>query len=135
VVEEYRKTGGKYKEHRIPYSKKAFEIALVEFIVGDDQVCKSNLTLFFLADSPQSLNIIESPRLRAIFFMLHAELQESDIPGRTTIRNRIEEAFRKNLETMQEVMKVCHIAGLSFLHVNMVVECSWKNLLHNRYLE
>ncbi|KAG1856571.1 hypothetical protein C8R48DRAFT_570968, partial [Suillus tomentosus] len=46
------------------FSPAAFVDAILEFVVGDDI----------------SLNVIESPRLRAIFLMLRQELNDSDIP-------------------------------------------------------
>jgi hypothetical protein len=54
----------------------------------------------------QSINIIESPRLRAIFLMLREELSDSDIPCRTTIRHRIEEVFEEHLCELEQEMKV-----------------------------
>jgi hypothetical protein len=40
AVESYRKSKGQAgKQSRLSYYKEAFENALVEFIVGDDQVC------------------------------------------------------------------------------------------------
>ena len=39
--------------------------------------------------------------------MLRKELKESDIPGRTTIRNRIEKIYAQHLEELTEEMKVC----------------------------
>lgn len=38
--------------------------------------------------------------------LLRKELKESDIPSRTTIRNRIEETFQKHLEDLGAEMKV-----------------------------
>ncbi|EKM48827.1 uncharacterized protein PHACADRAFT_108185, partial [Phanerochaete carnosa HHB-10118-sp] len=37
------------------------------------------------------LRVIENPQLRNIFLLLHSELHEKDIPGRTTIRTRVGE--------------------------------------------
>jgi hypothetical protein len=34
-----------------------------------------------LSDLEQSINIVESPRLKKIFLLLRKELMESDIPG------------------------------------------------------
>jgi hypothetical protein len=54
----------------------------------------------------QSINIIESPRLHAIFLMLREELSDSDIPCRTTIRHRIEEVFEEHSCELKQEMKV-----------------------------
>jgi hypothetical protein len=54
----------------------------------------------------QSINIVESPRLRKIFLLLRKELQESDIPSRTTIRARIEEAYEEHMKQLEEEMAV-----------------------------
>jgi hypothetical protein len=41
----------------------------------------------------QSINIVESPRLRKIFLLLHKKLKESDIPGRSTMCTHIEQVY------------------------------------------
>ena len=38
--------------------------------------------------------------------MLHKELRESDIPGRTTIRKWIEEVLEEHLDRLQDEMVV-----------------------------
>ena len=42
--------------------------------------------------------------------MLRKELNESDIPGRTTIRKRVEEIFEEHLCELQRDMNVCPFA-------------------------
>jgi hypothetical protein len=90
----------------LPYSRENFVDAIVEFIVGDDQVlslyCFHGSVSYFM----QSINVIESPRLRKLFRTLKADLKESDIPGRTTISNRIKEMYDEYLEELEEQMKV-----------------------------
>ena len=54
----------------------------------------------------QSINIVESPRLKKIFLLLRQELKESDIPGRTTMRKDIDEAFQDHLKKLEEEMAV-----------------------------
>jgi hypothetical protein len=49
---------------------------------------------------------VESPRLRKIFLLLHKELQESDIPSRTTICTRIEQAYEEHMKQLEEEMAV-----------------------------
>ncbi len=62
---------------------------------------------YFLSLFPsQSLNIVESPRLRRIFKMLRADLKDTDIPGHTTIRSRVTELLDKHLEKLETEMKV-----------------------------
>jgi hypothetical protein len=56
--------------------------------------------------SAKPMNIIESPRLRAIFKMLKTDLKDSDIPGRTTLSNRIKEMFDEYLDVLETDMKV-----------------------------
>jgi hypothetical protein len=41
--------------------------------------------------------------------LLRQELKESDIPGRTTIRNRIEKAYQVQLEELEKEMAVCEL--------------------------
>jgi hypothetical protein len=54
----------------------------------------------------QSLNIIDSPKLRALFLMLREELQDADIPHRTTIRKRVMEIFEDYLDQLADAMQV-----------------------------
>ena len=63
----------------------------------------------------QPLNIVESPRLRKIFLILRKELKNSDIPGRTAIRNRVEKAFEDYLEELRTEMKErCYLSLNTF---------------------
>ncbi|KAF7372181.1 Dimer-Tnp-hAT domain-containing protein [Mycena venus] len=91
AVEKYRRRQGQQfnalgtssrTKGRRPYSHEAFVDAIVEFVVGDDQ----------------SINVIENESLRAIFLMLREDLQDSDIPHRSTIRNRIMQLFEEHLD-------------------------------------
>ena len=50
--------------------------------------------------------MVENPQLRKIFLLLRSELQKKDIPGRTTIRNRIIEVFEEYLDELKEQIKV-----------------------------
>jgi hypothetical protein len=50
--------------------------------------------------------VIECPELRAIFLMLREGLRDSDIPHRTTIRNRVLEMWTEHLKTLELEMKV-----------------------------
>ena len=54
----------------------------------------------------QSINIVESPRLKKIFLLLRQELKESDIPGRTTIRKKIDQVYQDYLKQLEEEMTV-----------------------------
>ncbi|KAL4254558.1 Zinc finger BED domain-containing [Pleurotus pulmonarius] len=72
-----------------PYSPEAFVDAIIEWIIADDQ----------------SLNAVESPQLRSIFLMLRDELKDSDIPHRTTIRNRVTEVWEAHLDWLEAEMK------------------------------
>jgi hypothetical protein len=46
--------------------------------------------------------------LKKIFLLLRQELKESDIPGRTTIRKKIEQAYQDHLKKLEEDMAVCN---------------------------
>ncbi|KAJ7137399.1 hypothetical protein C8R43DRAFT_893785, partial [Mycena crocata] len=93
VIEEYRRRQGQptnesnnhSSNNKRSFSREAFVDAIVEFIVGDDQ----------------SINVIENEHLRAIFLMLRSDLKDSDIPHRTTIRNRIMELWDKHLDRLE----------------------------------
>jgi hypothetical protein len=75
----------------------------------------------------QSLNVIESPRLRKIFLLLRQELKESDIPGRMAIRNRIQKAYEDYLKQLKEEMKVSKsfYFGLKIL-IKLVCRTQWE---------
>jgi hypothetical protein len=60
----------------------------------------SFLTLF------QPISIVNSPRLRTILLMLRSDLNESDIPGRTTMHSRIKELSEEHLDGLARKMKV-----------------------------
>jgi hypothetical protein len=60
----------------------------------------------------QAISVVESPRLRKIFLLLREELKESDIPSRSTMRNRIEEAYEKHMKELQEEMEVTTVSYL-----------------------
>ncbi len=49
---------------------------------------------------------MESPRLKRIFLILRNELKESDIPGRTSIRDHIMDMYSQHLKKLTEDMKV-----------------------------
>lgn len=49
---------------------------------------------------------MESPRLRKIFLLLRKELKESDIPSRSTMRNRIEQAYEEHMKQLEADMAV-----------------------------
>jgi hypothetical protein len=93
---------------RSPFSQEAFVNAIMNFIIADDQVwfyvysIPINITDNFL----QSINVIESPQLRAIFLMLREELKDSDIPHRTSLRQRILDVWNDHLDKLQEEMAV-----------------------------
>ncbi|KAK7679641.1 hypothetical protein QCA50_017353 [Cerrena zonata] len=71
------------------FSHKAFVNTIIEWIVADDQ----------------SLNVIESPQLRAIFQLLRHELKDSDIPSRTTICNRISDILQDHIDVLKKDMQ------------------------------
>jgi hypothetical protein len=54
----------------------------------------------------QSINIVESPRLRKIFLLLRKELKESDIPGHSTMRTHIEQVYEEHMKQLEEEMAV-----------------------------
>ncbi|OBZ73258.1 hypothetical protein A0H81_06727 [Grifola frondosa] len=93
-IAEYRRRHGAQpsdtsEKQRMPFSQEMFVDAIVEFIIADDQ----------------SLNVVESPQLRAIFLLLREDLQDSDIPRRSTIWNRIAEVVNDYLIDLSNDMK------------------------------
>ena len=49
-----------------------------------------------------------------MFLLLHQELNESNIPGCTTIQNRIKTAFQTHMEQLGEEMKVFKLSNFLF---------------------
>jgi hypothetical protein len=47
--------------------------------------------------------------LKKVFLLLRQELKESDIPGRTTLRTKIDKAYQDYLKKLKEEMAVCII--------------------------
>ena len=60
----------------------------------------------------QAISVVESPRLRKIFLLLHKELKESDIPSHSTMCNHIEEAYEEHMKQLQEEMEVTTVSYL-----------------------
>jgi len=54
----------------------------------------------------QSINVVESPRLKNLFLLLRKELKESDIPGRSAIRSHIEKNYDAYMKKLEEDMAV-----------------------------
>lgn len=52
------------------------------------------------------MNFIGSPRLKTLLLLLRKDLKASDIPGRTTIRNRIDSMYAEHMETLKDSLKV-----------------------------
>lgn len=51
--------------------------------------------------------MLELERLQGIFMMLREDLQKSDIPGQTTMRNRIHELLDNHLSLLERALRVC----------------------------
>jgi len=66
--------------------------------------------------------------------LLRKELKESDIPGRTTIRNRVEKSYQDYMKQLEEDMAVCKSIYFNYKNTNYFVEISWKNIIHNRWM-
>jgi hypothetical protein len=119
AVDTYRRRKGQTRAQastnpgpRKKYSNEAFVDALAEFIIADDQVPKFLVyprLKYIYTNNIQSINVVESPHLRGIFLMLQEELQNSDIPSRTTIRAHIHELLDGHLDQLEEEMQVCFL--------------------------
>lgn len=69
-------------------------------------VSKPSQIINLANDWLQSLNVVESPHLRAIFLMLREELRDEDIPRRTHIRQRVSEVWEEHNSDLEDEMKV-----------------------------
>lgn len=52
------------------------------------------------------MNAIESPELRSIFLMLRDDLEDRDIPKRTTLSRRLDEVFEEHLVQLEQDITV-----------------------------
>jgi hypothetical protein len=102
------------------YSKSAFADAIVEFVVGDDQVC-----IF------QAVNVVKSPCFKKILLLLHAEPKESDIPSHSTIHNLIEKHYEAHMKQLEEEMMVFNTFDIKLSSTDCKTEISWKNIIYN----
>lgn len=50
--------------------------------------------------------MVDSPRLRKLCLLLRGDLKESDIPHHTTIRDRIDKAFKSHMTKLEEDLGV-----------------------------
>lgn len=66
--------------------------------------------------------------------LLRQELKESDIPGRTTIRNRVEKSYNDYIKQLEEEMMVCELIYFSGKITDLVVEISGENILYHRHM-
>jgi hypothetical protein len=97
-------------------------------------VLLSRLHCFLLLFPSQSLNIVESPRLRRIFRMLRADLRDTDIPGRTTLRSRVTELFNEHLEQLETEMKVSTYPFIVLTVAHSLLEISWQDIIHHGHV-
>ena len=88
------------------YSPEAFVDAIMEWIVADDQVSFNIEISGLWLMMGQSLNVVENPQLRQIFLMLKEDLRDSDIPHRSTIRERIIEVLDEHENRLKADMAV-----------------------------
>lgn len=98
------------QEARPEFSHEAFVNAIIEWIVGDDQVCISPthanvISCIDFITVMQSINVIENPQLRAIFLLLRESLTEADIPSRATLRKHIMTTLDDHLEELKQEMQ------------------------------
>ena len=79
--------------------------------------------------------MIESSQLRDIFLMFHKELQDSDIPGHTTICKQVEEVLNEQLERLAKDMVVFCIFSLHHVALTLLpTEISHKNVIYYEYM-
>ncbi|PCH40576.1 hypothetical protein WOLCODRAFT_67316, partial [Wolfiporia cocos MD-104 SS10] len=83
---------------RKPFSNEAFLDAICDWVVADDQ----------------AINAIECAELRAIFLMLREDLRDTDIPHRTTVRERVCAMWAEHLTNLEKELK--HLA-IAFTHI------------------
>lgn len=83
----------------------------------------------------QAINVIENPRLRAIFLMLREDLKDEDIPHRTTIRARILQVWGDHLDTISEELVVRFNISTFLLSIDCYLEIHRKNILYHGHVE
>ncbi|EKM49379.1 uncharacterized protein PHACADRAFT_201634 [Phanerochaete carnosa HHB-10118-sp] len=125
---QHREAGSnvQHDDGRPQFSKELFVDYIVEWIVTDDQ----------------SLSVVDNPRLRNIFLLLHSELHDKDIPHRTTIQAQVGEVFEEYLDELSQDMQ--NAAGkISFtmdmwtdphLFPYMAVTAHWLHLILSAFI-
>ena len=108
------------------FTKTAFVDAIVGLVVTEDLISDvmSFLVSFWVlicyGRCFKPLSIVESVSLQRLFLMLRKELRDSDIPHKTTIRDRVEEVLMEHFDNLEKEMHV----SKSFIHLLWIITLS-----------
>lgn len=94
--------------------------------------------LQLLAHFSQSINVVECKEFRRLLLFLREGLCDTDVPHRTSVRNKIIETFKQYLVSLKKELGVSTCVQLrSFLVVpsNLCyLGCTRTNIFHNGYV-
>jgi hypothetical protein len=91
---------------RPAYSREDFLMALVRFIVTDDQVSTPLLVNRTWLINFQSINVIECPEFRDLLLLLREDFKDADITHRNKIRDLILHAWSIYFEGLKNELEV-----------------------------
>jgi hypothetical protein len=101
--------GEPHTQSRQRFTQEGFINAIAEFIIANDQVCSICLLFCFNLTYNaylQPISIVEAKEFRSLLLLLKGDLQDKDIPHRTTIRKRILELQKEQAESLSADMLV-----------------------------
>lgn len=88
------------------FSREEFYNRLITFIVADDQVCLLGTSTIVFTYPVQSINLIECKEFRELLLFLRESLRDSDIPHRTSLRNKVVESWKLYLAALRKELGV-----------------------------
>jgi hypothetical protein len=90
------------------FNEETFHRGLLNFIIADDQV--RDFWFFYVHYAqlvPQSLNVIECPEFRQLVLLLRSDLNDSQVPRRTKIRELVLQAWSQYFQVLRHDLAVC----------------------------
>jgi hypothetical protein len=81
--------------------------AIINFVVADDQVSRSNLYSYHALTCPKSIRVTECPEFRDLCSILRESLLERDIPRRDKLREAIIKRWHRSFKDLKLELSVC----------------------------
>jgi hypothetical protein len=106
------------------FDEKTFLQCLLKFIAADDQVCFHFLVCIHYAhvSSFKSLNVVECPEFRSLLLSVGGDFTESQIPGRTKLRELVIQAWRDYFEQLRRDLAVSLVYLLQYFFSGFCIQ-------------